>query len=155
MSNCGTISHFNKDILQEDKKRMLHIWLKTCCDNTFTKSWFIIHIHGFLVIKLTHLPLVPHICQWTGPPLVKVMACRLFGSKPLPEPMLAYCLLDSWEQISVKFESEFYHFHSRKCIWKWCLLKWRSFCPEGDELNISKQTTQPFQQHNSRINPIP
>ena len=29
------------------------------------------------------------------------MACRLFGAKPLPEPMLAYCQLDSWEQISM------------------------------------------------------
>ena len=55
---------------------------------------------------LTHLPLVPHICvtQWTGWALVQVMACRLFGAKP--EPMLVYCHLDSWEQISVKFESE-------------------------------------------------
>ena len=34
------------------------------------------------------------------------MACRLFGAKPLPEPMLVYCQLDSWEQISVKFESD-------------------------------------------------
>ena len=49
--------------------------------------------------------------QWTRSALVQVMACRLFGAKPLPEPMLAYCQLDSWEQISVKFESEFYHFH--------------------------------------------
>ena len=31
------------------------------------------------------------------------MACRLFGAKPLPAPILAYCQLDSWEQISVKF----------------------------------------------------
>ena len=37
------------------------------------------------------------------------MACRLFGAKPLPEPVLAYCQLDSCEQISVKFESESYH----------------------------------------------
>ena len=44
------------------------------------------------------------------------MACRLFGAKPLPEPVLVYCQLDSWEQISVKFEFEFYHFHARKCI---------------------------------------
>ena len=49
--------------------------------------------------------------RWTGLLLVQVMACSLFGSKPLPEPMLAYCQLDSCEQISVKFESEFYHFH--------------------------------------------
>ena len=26
--------------------------------------------------------------QWTGSALVQVMACRLFGAKPLPEPML-------------------------------------------------------------------
>ena len=30
--------------------------------------------------------------------LVRVMACRLFGAKLLPEPMLAYCQWDSWEQ---------------------------------------------------------
>ena len=39
------------------------------------------------------------------------MARRLFGSKSLLEPMLPYYQLDSWEPISVKFESEFYHFH--------------------------------------------
>ena len=32
------------------------------------------------------------------------MACRLFGAKPFPEPMLVYCQLDSWEQVSVEFE---------------------------------------------------
>ena len=72
--------------------------------------------------------------QWTGSALVQVMACRLYGTKPLPEPMLAYCQLDSWEQISAKFESEFYHFHSRKCIWNCRLPKWRPFCSGGDEL---------------------
>ena len=50
--------------------------------------------------------------QWTGSAFVKVMACRLFGAQPLPEPMRVYCQLDSWDQISVKFESEFYHFYS-------------------------------------------
>ena len=40
--------------------------------------------------------------------------------------MLAYCQLDSWEHISVKLESDFYHFHWRKCIWK-CHLP--TFCP--------------------------
>ena len=37
--------------------------------------------------------------------------------KPLSEPMLGFCQLNPWEQISVKIESEVYHFHSRKCIW--------------------------------------
>ena len=30
------------------------------------------------------------------------MACRLIGAK---QPMMAYCLLDPWEQISMEFES--------------------------------------------------
>ena len=65
--------------------------------------------------------------QRTGSSLVQVMSCRLFGAKPLPEPMMAYCQPDSWEQISVKFKSEFCHFHSRKCIWKYRLPNWRPF----------------------------
>ena len=31
------------------------------------------------------------------------MTCRLFGAKPLSEPMLPYCRLDPKEHISVKF----------------------------------------------------
>ena len=38
------------------------------------------------------------------PHLVRVMACRLFGAKPLPEPMLVYCQLESWKQLSVIFK---------------------------------------------------
>ena len=44
------------------------------------------------------------------------MACRLFGTKTLPEPMLVYCQLDSEEQVSMKFEFEFYNFHSRNAF---------------------------------------
>ena len=44
---------------------------------------------------LTHLPLVLHIYRWTGSSLVQVRVCCLFGAKPLPEPMLAICQLDS------------------------------------------------------------
>ena len=65
------------------------------------------------------------------------MACCLFGAKTSPELMLAYCQLDSWEQISVKFESEFYHFHSRKCIWNCHLPKWWPFCPGWGALSKS------------------
>ena len=42
--------------------------------------------------------------QRTGSPLVQAMACRLFGAKPLPDPVLANCLTNFWEQISVKYE---------------------------------------------------
>ena len=39
-----------------------------------------------------------YMCQRTRSALVKVMACRLFGAKPLPESMLTYCQLENWEQ---------------------------------------------------------
>ena len=47
------------------------------------------------------------------------MACRLDGAKPLSEPMLEYCYLDPLEQTSVKSQSKFIYFHSRKCIGKY------------------------------------
>ena len=48
--------------------------------------------------------------QWNGSVLVQIMASHQFGAKPLSKAMLIYCQLDSWKQISVKLESEFYHF---------------------------------------------
>ena len=36
-------------------------------------------------------PSAAYLRQWTGSSLVHVMASRLFGAKPLPEPMLTYC----------------------------------------------------------------
>ena len=50
------------------------------------------------------------------------MACRLCGAKPLSEPMLDNYELDPYEQTSVKSLSKFYHFRSRKCVWK-CRLR--------------------------------
>ena len=57
----------------------------------------------------------------TEPSLVRIMACRLLGAKPLSEPMMAVYLLVPWEQFSVKFESKYCNFLSRKCFWKYCL----------------------------------
>ena len=74
--------------------------------------------------------------QWTGSALVHVMACRLFGTKPLPEPMLAYCQLDSWEQVSVKFESKFYQYSFKKMHLKLSSAKWQWFCPGRNELIV-------------------
>ena len=39
-------------------------------------------------------PSAAYMRQWIRT-LVQIMACRLFGAKPLPEPMLVYCQLDS------------------------------------------------------------
>ena len=71
---------------------------------------------------LTHFLPVPYICvNWIYSALLQIMACPLFGTEPLSGPMLGYCQLDPQEQISVKFQSKFIHFHSRKCIWNCCL----------------------------------
>ena len=35
-------------------------------------------------------PSAAYRCQWTGSALVQIMACRLFGAKPLSKPMLGY-----------------------------------------------------------------
>ena len=39
-------------------------------------------------------PCAAYMRQWIGSASVQIMACRLFGAKPLSEPMLGYCQLD-------------------------------------------------------------
>ena len=60
-------------------------------------------------------PSAAYMCQWTRSELFQIMVCCPFGAKPLPEPMLAYCKVGTWEQISVElFETgKFYHFYSK------------------------------------------
>ena len=58
----------------------------------------------------------------------------------IPKPMLAYCQLDTLKNW-VKFESEFTHFHSSKCVWKFRLPAWQPFCLGGDELTKYNQTS--------------
>ena len=60
-------------------------------------------------------PSAAYMFQWNGSALVQVMACRLVGTKPLPEPALTYCQLDHEEQ-TLKFEWEYITVHSWKCI---------------------------------------
>ena len=48
--------------------------------------------------------------------------------------MLAYCQLDPWELISVKFESEFYNFHSRNAFEIAVFQNGGHFVQGGDEL---------------------
>ena len=90
-------------------------------------------------------PSAVYMRQWTGSALFQIMTCHLFGAKPLPEQMLVYCQLDSWEHISVKFEPEFYHFHSRKCIRNCRLPRCRPFCPGGGGGGGGGNTPRPQQ----------
>ena len=98
-----------------------------------------VHIRKLLLLYMLNSfpPSATYMRQWMGSALLQIMARRLFGAKPLSEPMLSYCQLDSWEHISVKFELEFDHFHARKCIWTCHLPIWRPFCPGADESTLS------------------
>ena len=68
-------------------------------------------------------PSVSYICKWIGSTLVQLMASFLFGTKQLSKPMLVYCLLDPYEQTSMKFQSKYKASHSWKCLWKYILQK--------------------------------
>ena len=83
-------------------------------------------------------PNAAYTCQIIERALVQIMACHLFSTEPLSEPMLAYCQLDHSKQSSVKFQSRFNHFHAEECIWKCCLENGSHFCPAGNELRWPK-----------------
>ena len=54
--------------------------------------------------------------QWIVSALAQIMACHLFGTKPLSDSVLNYYQMDPWEQILVKFWSKYKTFHYKKCI---------------------------------------
>ena len=128
MEMCGFYSRFHWNLFLRLESTIFQHWPRwwlgvdqaTC---HYLNQWWIVYWRIYMR-------------RWTGSALIKVMACRLFGAKALPEPMLVYCQLDTCEQISAKFKSEFYYFHSRKCIWSCSLPQWRPFCPGGHELRL-------------------
>ena len=63
--------------------------------------------------------------------LVQIADCRLFGAKPLSEPMLVFWQLESWDETI-----EIQHFHSKKIHLKTSSVKRRPFCPGGDQLSM-------------------
>ena len=121
-------------------------------DNIWCSQWNTIHQHDgisfsmypkikyttrtrqtvCLLLPLTHLPpSATYMRQWPGSALVQIMACRLFGAKPLPQPVLTYQQLDPYEPISLKFKSQFKHYYSRKCIRR-CRLRNGSYFVQED-----------------------
>ena len=79
---------------------------------------------------------------WIVSALVQIMACRLYGAKPLSDPRLDHYQLDPWEQTSVKFLSKYKIFHSWRCIWKYRQPNGDYFDQEGDELRECCQVTR-------------
>ena len=53
----------------------------------------IVHAYSFNSLR----PGDAYMRHWNESELIQVMACRLFGAKPLPEPMVDYC------QLGIKF----------------------------------------------------
>ena len=43
-------------------------------------------------------PSAVYMRRWIWSALIRVIVSRLFGAKPLPEPVLTYNQLDPWEQ---------------------------------------------------------
>ena len=65
--------------------------------------------------------------QWIRLALVQIMACNIFGTKPLSIPMLRYCH-------SVKFLVKIRNFSFTKMHLKISSAKWQPFCSRRDEL---------------------
>ena len=89
----------------------------SCC---FMSKWrpSFLHIRKIYPFNSTP-PSATYMHQCTGSTMAQVMACRLLGTKPLPEPMLNHCQLDHWEWLSMKFKVKYKTFHSWKCIWSY------------------------------------
>ena len=82
------------------------VWVST--DNRHVDrliSWLLVKIRVDMIFILNHQNRMRHICvsklyhHWFS----QVMACYLFRTKPLSEPMLTFCQLDPQEQNSEKF----------------------------------------------------
>ena len=95
------------------------------CMITFldSNSKHILSWDEFLRVSVNPLrPRDAYMHQWTVPSLFQIMACHLFGAKPLSEPMLAYFQFSHMhkEHISTKSYLNCKCFYQRKCSWKSC-----------------------------------
>ena len=101
---CLTASHYLNQwrlVISE------HLWESS--DRSFTaNAWNIYSWYEFE--KFCFNPSPPsaaYMRQWIGWSLIHMMACRLFGAKPLSEPMLGHCQLrllgtNSWMSVKIR-----------------------------------------------------
>ena len=59
-----------------------------------------------------------YMLHWNKPSLAQIMACHLFGTKPLSETMVIFCQLDPKEQYSVKLKSKVKQIKKKKLHFK-------------------------------------
>ena len=68
-----------------------YLWDVITCPYT----WYLLLAHMACYVPFySSPPSVAYMRHWTESALVQIMACRLFGAKPLSKPMLGYCQLD-------------------------------------------------------------
>ena len=71
---------------------------------------------------------VTYMHTWTMSLLVQKMACQLVSIIPSFKPMLTHYIVNGiLKQVSVKFWSQYQHFLSRMCIWKYFVRNIRTF----------------------------
>ena len=92
---CQNISD-NCQTLSDNCQFLYQIW--TFLSDNFDLSQMSDTFH-----KHSSPPSAAYMRQWIRQALVQIMACRLFGAKPLSEPMQDYYQMDPCEQTSVKF----------------------------------------------------
>ena len=100
----------NVQFISPSQAQLFHSYITTSC---WARPWT---TRGFVNTSIG-LSLEKFDGCVTASALVEIMACRLFGAKPLFEPMLTYCQLDPKEHISMIFYLKFEYPHSRKCVW--------------------------------------
>ena len=71
----------------------ISIWVSFISHRWFVTFGLAPLINSSEKVKLIS-PSAAYMRQRIGPALVQIMACRLFGAKPLSKPMLGYCQLD-------------------------------------------------------------
>ena len=73
-------------------------------------------------------PSAAYMIQWIESALIQIMACRLFRTKPLSEPMQGYCQLIGMKfyEILIKIQT----FSFTKMHLKLSSAEWRPFCPQ-------------------------
>ena len=98
-------------------------WCFSCLFVILTHGGWALHVS---VSKLGH--------QWS---LVQIMICHLFSAKPLLEPMLDCCWLDTLGQIWAQLLSKCNNTHTRKSMKMW-FAKWQPVCLSLSVLKAGK-----------------
>ena len=80
-------------------------------------------------------PSAAYMRQWIGSALAQIMACRLFGTKPLSKPILVYCHLTLRKKTFSETLFKRQNLSFTKMHMKISSAKWPPFCSGGDELS--------------------